>query len=139
MNSLLSIRNTLTQTAIDIINDYNSTTGSSVGVTFDNSKAFDPFGYEQYVGCFFIPAVNEQVGKRGTPEEDEGIYQMSVFVEGQSGSYDLKQLEIIDAIRAGFRNTELGNISISDINVNGGRYDESWFVRDVSVNVYVLS
>tara|TARA_R110002074_G_scaffold180819_3_gene345100 strand:- start:46 stop:465 length:420 start_codon:yes stop_codon:yes gene_type:complete len=139
MNSLLSIRNTLTQTANDIINDYNSTTGSSVGVTFDNSKAFDPFGYEHYVGCFFIPAANEQVGKRGTPEEDEGIYQMSVFVEGQSGSYDLKQLEIIDAIRTGFRNAELGNLSISDINVNGGRYDESWFVRDVSVNVYVLS
>lgn len=139
MNSLLSIRNALTQTAIDIIDDYNSTTGSSVGVTFDNSKAFDPFGYEQYVGCFFIPAANEQVGKRGTPEEDEGIYQMSVFVEGQSGSYDLKQLEIIDAIRLGFRNANLGNVSISDINVNGGRYDESWFVRDVSINVYVLS
>lgn len=139
MNSLLSIRNALTQTAIDIIDDYNSTTGSSVGVTFDNSKAFDPFGYEQYVGCFFIPAANEQVGKRGTPEEDEGIYQMSVFVEGQSESYDLKQLEIIDAIRLGFRNANLGNVSISDINVNGGRYDESWFVRDVSINVYVLS
>ncbi len=139
MNSLLSIRNSLTHTANDIIDDYNSTTGSSVGITFDNSKPFDPFGYEQYVGCFFIPAANEQVGKKGTPEEDEGIYQMSVFVEGQSGSYDLKQLEIIDAIRTGFRNAELGNVSISGINVNGGRYDESWFVRDVSVNVYVLS
>ena len=139
MNSLSEIRKSLAQTAITIIDSYNSSNGANVGITFDNDTAFDPSIYEQYAGCFFIPASNEKLDKNGPVEDDEGIYQVSVFVESQSGSYDIGQLEIVDAVRAGFRSASLGNISITDINVNGGRYEESWFVRDISVNFYVLS
>lgn len=139
MNSLLDIRTTLITKAIEIINQYNTDNSSNVGFTSDNDKAFDPSPYEQYVAFFYIPAANEQVGKKGSPDEDEGIAQISVYVESQSGKYDLDQLKIVDAVRSGFRDAELNGISISDINVNGGRSEESWFVRDISVNWYKLS
>lgn len=135
MNSQLQIRNELLSHALSVINSHSP----DIGVTYDNDKSFDPSAYDIYAACFYIPVVNEQVGKIGSPDEDEGIYQISVYVKSQSGNYDIDQLELIDAIRSGFRNATLAGISIDDINVNGGRTVDSWFVRDVSIGWYVLS
>ncbi len=139
MNSQLEIRDSFVGTLAGIINQYNTDNSSNVGFTVDNDTAFDPSGFEQWVMGSLIIGQNSPLAKDRLIDEDLGIYQASVFVNNQSEQMDRNQLKLIDAIKSGFRKASLGKISIDSQQANAGRKEEAWFVRDLSINYYVLS
>lgn len=139
MNSQLEIRDSFVGTLVGIIEQYNTDNSANVGFTFDNDAAFEPSEFEQWVMGSLIIGQNSPLAKDRLIDEDLGIYQASVFVKNQSEQMDRTQLKLIDAIKSGFRNASLGKISIDSQQANAGRKDDAWFVRDLSINYYVLS
>lgn len=139
MNSQLEIRDSFVGTLAGIIDKYNTDNSANVGFTVDNDTAFDPSGFEQWVMGSLIIGQNSPLAKDRLVDEDLGIYQASVFVSNQSEQMDRTQLKLIDTIKLGFRKASLGKISIDSQQANAGRKDDAWFVRDLSINYYVLS
>ena len=113
-------------------------------ISFEN-ESFDPLGKSLWLGCYFIPATSEMLGKTPTSSnEDRGIFQISVFTALNDGSYDNTQLQTIDSILSVFQynsstvyNTQ--KVYILDSTVNSGTQNESWFKRDISINYLTFS
>ena len=119
-----------------------SVTGLTVNdIAFENQD-FDPTGKALWVQCFYLPQITSSTGKTlASSDEQEGAFQISVYVPngGKTESYDNAQLQAIDEVMAGFRNTTSTvyndqTVQILDSSVNGGSSNESWFKRDITIN-----
>lgn len=139
MNSLKNIRSTFATKIIDVISQYNAETSGSVEVAFENGKAEDFDNY--FVTCSLIPALNEHHGKKSTDKDsDEGIYQVSIYGPRANGKYTITHFELCDYIKEKFRESSpLNGIDIVNVNANGGRDVDAWFVVDLSINWFVIS
>lgn len=113
-------------------------------IAFEN-QVFDPEGKSQWLAVYFIPATTEIMGKTpASPDEQRGIFQVSVFVAKNSGNYDNIQAEIIDSVISAFSyNTKLSyngqNVDILSSTVNNGSENDAWFQRDISINYLTFS
>ena len=103
------------------------------------NDTFDPKGKDLWLAFYFIPATDDILGKSpGSSNEQKGIFQVSVFVALNSGSYDLIQLQTIDAILSAFQfnSSTVYNsqkVDILESTVNNGVENDSWFKRDISI------
>ena len=112
---------------------------TSTDIAYENSN-FDPSGKSKFISATFIPATTEMMGKSATSsDEQRGIFQVSVFVKLNSGSYDNTQLQIVDSIITGFPYNTVTvyngqTVQILESTVNSGSENESWFKRDISID-----
>lgn len=129
--SYLQTRTDLVTSLIACRDAYNS----NVQLAFEN-KNFDPTGLSMYWNVLLIPATSDPLGKTDADFDDRrGIFQVSVFVQSNSGNYDIEQMKAIDHIVKWFKfNSSHGIATITEQTVNNGRTQESWFVRDISIN-----
>ena len=102
-------------------------------------------GKNIYVALYFIPATSEMLGKTfASSNQDRGIFQASVFIKKNSGTYDNEQLQLIDNIISEFSynsETTYNNqtVYILESTVNNGVENDAWFRRDVSINYLTFS
>ena len=116
----------------------------STEIAYENED-FDPSGKNSYLAVYFIPASTDMMGKSSaSSDEQRGIFQVSVFVKLNSGSYDNDQLTLVDSIINEFSynssavyNTQ--KVDILSTTVNSGVTLDSWFKRDVSINYLTFS
>lgn len=117
---------------------------SADDIAWENND-FDPSGKDAYIAAYFIPATSESMGKTvDSCDQQEGIFQVSVFVRLDGGEYDNKQLQIVDDITAEFQysTSSVYNgqaVQILESNLNAGSENESWFKRDLSINYITYS
>ena len=117
---------------------------SSNDIAFEN-KNFDPKNKPLWYAAYFIPASTEMMGKTQlSPDEQRGIFQVSIFIKLNSTTFDNDQLSAIDNILSVFKyNTETvyntQTVSILESTVNNGAETESWFQRDISINYLTFS
>jgi hypothetical protein len=122
-----------------------SITGITVNdIAFENNN-FNPAGKTKYIGCYFIPASSDTTGKElGAKQEQRGIFQVSVYIKLNGGTYINEQLQIIDDLLTGFAygSTSTYNgktVSILESTVNSGSENEAWYKRDVSINYLIIN
>ena len=120
-------------------------TGIASGdIAFENNT-FNPSAKDKFISAMFIPATSESMSQSASSsDEQRGIFQVSVFVKLNGGSYDNTQLQIVDSILSGFiyNTTTVYNgqtVQILESTVNSGSNDESWFKRDISINYLTFS
>lgn len=119
------------------------------GITADDiaweNNNFDPSGKSQYIACYFIPAVTESLGKTlASSDQQEGIFQISVFISLDGGEYDHNQLQIVDDVLSEFQYSTSSvyngqTVEILESTLNAGSENESWFKRDLSINYLTFS
>jgi hypothetical protein len=108
-------------------------------IAIENDFA-DPTGRDLWLAAYIIPATTESTGKTlASSDESRGVFQVSVFVPLNGGSYDVNQWAVIDEILYEFQyGTEAvyndQTVEILTSTVNNGIENESWFKRDVSIN-----
>lgn len=113
-------------------------------IAFENKK-FDPSGKDAWLAAYFIPALNDPLGKTSEDFNDSrGFYQISVFVPINSNSFDNTQLQIMDELEQAFSyNTELvyngQKVYITSVDSTAGTESEAWFQRDLTLNYFSLS
>lgn len=113
-------------------------------IAFEN-KNFDPSGKTLWYAAYFIPATTEDLGKTpNSADESRGIFQVSVFIELNSVTFDDDQLTAIDNVLSVFKyNTQTvynsQTVNISNSTVNNGVETEAWFQRDISVNYFTFT
>ena len=117
---------------------------TAADISYENND-FDPSGKSKFVAGYFIPATSEILGKTGASgNDDRGIFQVSVYVKLNGGTYDNDQLQIVDDILSGFlyNTTTVYNsqtVQILESTLNAGTENESWFKRDISINYLTFS
>ena len=113
-------------------------------IAFEN-KTFDPKNKSLWYAAYFIPATTDMMGKTATSsDEQRGIFQVSIFIPLNQGTFDNAQLVAVDSILSVFKyNTETvynsQKVTILESTVNNGIETESWFQRDISVNYLTFS
>ena len=113
-------------------------------IAFENNK-FVPAGKDLWLAAYFIPTSSGVTGKTvESSVEERGIFQVSVFVPLNDGSYDNLQLQTVDAVLSAF--PESGTTSYNgqevdflESSVNGGQESDAWFQRDISINYLTFS
>lgn len=117
---------------------------TSADIAFENND-FDPAGKSKYIGAYFIPATSDSTGKElNASQERRGIFQVTVYIRLNSGSYDNEQLQIIDDLLAGFVYGSVAvyngtTVNILESDVNSGSENESWFKRDLSIDYLTIT
>ena len=112
---------------------------TSADIAIENGD-FKPFSKTKYIGAYFIPASSETTGKEaGAKQEQRGIFQVSIYIKLNGGTYELDQLTMVDEILTGFAygSTATYNgetVSILESTPNSGSESEAWYKRDVSIN-----
>ena len=133
--SCVQTRADLVSALIQCIDAYNLDNSSAVKIAYEN-KGFDSTGSSMYVACSLIPATSTPLGKTSLDGDDRrGIFQVSVYVASNAADYDIGQFSLTDYIVSWFRyNSIHGIATITGQTVNNGRKQESWFIRDISIN-----
>jgi len=122
----------------------NSALFTTDDIAYENN-VFNPENKTAWIESFFIPATTDATSKGvGTTYEDRGIFQVSVYVKLNSGSYDNDQLQIIDDVMLAFKSNSSivynnQQVDILNSTVNNGLPNESWFKRDISINYLTFS
>ena len=108
-------------------------------IAFENDE-FDPTGKDIWLAVYFLPVNSGIMGKTNeSKSEQRGVFQISVFVRKNSDNYDSEQLLKIDSILSTFSYGTAAlysgqTVDILDAALTNGRYDNAWFVRDVSID-----
>jgi hypothetical protein len=109
------------------------------------SNDFDPKNKSLWYAAYFLPASTEIMGKTpASSDEQRGIFQVSVFVPINDGSYNATQLQAIDAVLSGFLyNTSIvynsQKVDVLSSDVNSGSESEAWYRIDISINYLTYS
>ena len=130
----------------DVIERFNQATLKGVGIKFENQQNFDPFSFSMFVDLSMFHSRNERMGKTfKDSQEDEGFFQISIYVENGSFDYDNGVLELVDFISENFNQALGENVHISNVRCNQGRYSSpsdaasDWYIRDMTIEWMVLS
>jgi len=116
---------------------------TSADIQYENSD-FNPIGKDKYIGCYFIPATSDTTGKEaGAPQEQRGIFQITIYIKANSGNYSNDQLQIVDDILAGFAYNSSAEyngrtVRILESSVNSGANNGAWYKRDVSIDYLII-
>ncbi|URC15387.1 tail protein [Paraglaciecola Antarctic JLT virus 2] len=111
---------------------------TTADIDFENSDLI-PFSKTKYLSASFLPASSDTTGKElNARQERRGIFQVSIFIKLNGGSYDNDQLQIVDDLEVGFAygSTATYNektVSILESSINNGRESGAWYQRDFSV------
>lgn len=117
---------------------------TTADIAFENNS-FNPKGKTKYIGAYFIPATSETTGKElSAPQEQRGIFQVTVYIKLNGGTYINEQLQIIDDLLTGFAYSSTAayngkTVKILESTVNSGSENEAWYKRDVSINYLIIN
>ena len=117
---------------------------TSTDIAYENYD-FDPTNKALWIAAYFIPATSDAMGKSATArDEQRGIFQVSVFVALNNGSFDNTQLTAIDEVLAGFQYNSstvynAQQVDILESTINSGSENDAWFRRDISINYLTFS
>ena len=117
---------------------------SAADISYENND-FDPSDKDQFIAAYFIPATSGIMGKTSASGDDQrGIFQVTVFIKLNAGTYDNTQLQMVDDILTGFvyndAQTYNGQtVQILESQVNAGTNNDAWFKRDISINYLTFS
>jgi len=117
----------------------NSEIVPSADISFEN-KSFNPTGKTLWLAVDFLPATDEMLGKNsGSRNQQEGIFQISVFIEKNADDFNVTLLTTIDSLLSEFSYNSQASLNgqVVDIltsTVNEGSENESWHKRDISIN-----
>ncbi len=136
--SYLSARNALVEQFLTLV---------SVDDTALENDVIKDTNKEVWYSISFHPASSESTGKTlASSDEDRGFMQVSVMVQINSGNKDLVQLEAIDDIKSGFLystslmyNGSGQKVDILETNTNECRTNDTWFIRDMTINYLTYS
>ena len=132
--SHLNIRNDVLGELTNVIGVANL--GVNIGIASEN-KEFNPNNFDVWCDLFYTPTTSQSLGKGAQSVDDErGFYQVSIHVKQNDLVMYNKQLELVDAIRSSMWNGYVvGDTQIESSTVNNGRPSDSWFVRDLTLNL----
>ena len=122
----------------------NSAIVVSSNISFEN-KNFNPTGKTLWLAVNFLPVTDEILGKSsGSRNQQEGVFQISVFIKKNADDFDVTLLTTIDSLLSEFSYNSQASLNgqVVDIlssTVNEGSDNESWHKRDISINYLTFS
>ena len=107
----------------------------TMAIAYENQD-FDADAVSEFVSVHYMPSTVEGLGKTsGSVDEWRGVFQVSIFIKLNSGTFDNRQLEIADELKSVFfTHAELGAAYIESAELNQGASESGWFKRDLSIN-----